>query len=534
VDTPQLFADAARWARERPDAPALLVGDRAGALRPVTFAQLYAGCARTAGALRAAGVRPRDRAVVMTRDPYRMVVTVYGLLAVGAVPVLIDPGLPRAALRRCLDEVAPRVFAGEPAAHLARRLLGWGRGHVTTPLVTGRGVPGLGGGLPGPVSDGPGGAVEPVTPGVRSGDLAAIAFTSGSTGTPKGVEFRYDTLAAQIRMAADAMDLAPDAVLLSAFPPFALFGPAGGRTTVVPAVRYPGPARTPGARLVRPLLASGASVVGGGPAVLRVLADHCARHGLALPAVRRVYSFGAPLPDRLADDLARLLPPGARVMSVYGATECLPVSAVDAAEARAAAAGEGAAGTCLGRPLPGVEVRVVPAGDGFGEIAVAGPHVTPGYHRRPEATAAARVPYEGGFLHRTGDLGRLDGAGRLWFLGRAAHRVTGDGFTLATEDVEARAGRAPGVARAALVGVGPPGRQEPVLCVELAGRPGRGGRRAALKAVRAVLDGHPAGPLVRRVLVHPGFPTDVRHNAKTDRARLTRWAARRVRRRGAA
>jgi hypothetical protein len=73
-----------------------------------------------------------------------------------------------------------------------------------------------------------------------------------------------------------------------------------------------------------------------------------------------------------------------------------------------------------------------------------------------------------------------------------------------------------------------------VLCVELAGRPGRGGRRAALKAVRAVLDGHPAGPLVRRVLVHPGFPTDVRHNAKTDRARLTRWAARRVRRRGAA
>ncbi|MGP3970353.1 AMP-binding protein [Streptomyces sp. 6N223] len=544
MDVPGFFDEVTRRVRERPDEPALLVGDRGGALRPVTFAQVYGGCARTAAALRGAGVRPRQRAVVMARHPYHMVVTVYGLLAVGAVPVLIDPGLPRAALRRCLDEVAPEVFAGEPAAHVARRLLGWARGHVTVPLVTGRAIPGLGGGLPpvpGPAPEGPGEGPALDAPPVRLDDLAVIAFTSGSTGTPKGVEYRFETLAAQIRLATAAMGLEPGAVLATGFPPFALFGPVNGVTTVVPAIRYPWPARTPGARIVRPLLASGASAIGGGPAVLRVVADHCARHGLTLPAVRRVYSFGAPLPERLAEDFARVLPPDARVISVYGATECLPVSQVDAAEAKAArdeaaAAGAvGAAGTCVGRPVPGVEVRIVPAGDGSGdgEIAVAGPNVAPGYHGRPEATAAARVPHEGGVLHRTGDLGRLDDAGRLWFLGRAADRVTGEGFTLTTEDIEAAAGRVPGVARAALVGVGPRGRQRAVLCVELSGRRGRAERRATLRAVRAALAALPTGRHVGEILTHRRFPTDVRHNAKIDRDRLARWAARHRRREGA-
>lgn len=539
---PELFSQATRWAREQPNAPALLVGDRKGAVRPVTYAQAYRGCARTVAGLRAAGVRPRQRAVVMTRDPYQMTVTIYALLALGAVPVLIDPAMSQAALRRCLDEVAPEVFAGEPVAHLGRRLLGWARPHVRTALVTGPAVPGLGDplrlGVPGSADTGSTGgeaddAPELTPPEVRPEDLAVIAFTSGSTGVPKGVEYRYATLDAQFRLVTEALGLIPGAVMLSCFLPFAVCGPYTGVTTVMPAIRHPWPARTPGVRIVRPLLASRASVVGGSPAVLRVVADYCAQHRLTLPSVDRVYSFGAPLPDRLADDLHRVLRPGARVFSAYGATECLPVSFVDAAEARSAHTERPAKGTCLGRPLPGVEVRIVPADDGdgggeeYGEIAVAGPNVSPGYYGRPEATAAARVPYEGGVMHRTGDLGWCDDAGRLWFLGRLAHRVTGDGFTLTTEDVEATVGRVPGVARAALVGVGPPGRQRAVLCVELRGRQGPGERRATLCAVGECLAELPAGRHVDDVLTHSGFPTDIRHNSKIDRTRLARWAARR-------
>src|SRR5690606_5139557 len=111
-------------------------------------------------------------------------------------------------------------------------------------------------------------------------------------------------------------------------------------------------------------------------------------------------------------------------------------------------------------------------------------------------------------------------------LGRRAHLVTGTGFTLATEDIEAAADTAPGVRRTALVGVGTALCQLPVLCVEpLPSTP----RAAVVTAVRAVLRDHPEGHRVGAVLIHGGFPTDPRHNSKIDRLRLAGWAARRLR-----
>ncbi|OSP41101.1 AMP-ligase, partial [Streptomyces sp. 13-12-16] len=187
----------------------------------------------------------------------------------------------------------------------------------------------------------------------------------------------------------------------------------------------------------------------------------------------------------------------------------------------------GHAGTCLGRPLPGVRARILDAdATGLGEIAVTGPTVSPAYHARPDADAAAKSATDQGVLHRTGDLGRLDDEGRLWFLGRKAHLVTGTGFTLTTEDVEAAADTAPGVRRTALVGVGTALCQLPVLCVEpLPSTP----PAAALAAVRAVLKDHPEGHRVGALLIRPGFPTDPRHNSKIDRMRLAGWAAKRLR-----
>jgi acyl-CoA synthetase (AMP-forming)/AMP-acid ligase II len=217
-----------------------------------------------------------------------------------------------------------------------------------------------------------------------------------------------------------------------------------------------------------------------------------------------------------------------------------------------------------------------------GEIAVAGRNVSPAYHARPQANAESKVTADCGLLHRTGDLGHLDEQGRLWFHGRKAHRVTGDGFTLNTEDIETLTDTAPGVRRTALVGIGAEGRQRAVLCAELDGTGGHFGeqvaehagtwggrrsgeqtgepahgpvrfgkgirplaagrrsrkassrrirkrhRRAAAAALRAILLRHPEGHRVERVLIHPGLPTDIRHNSKIDRERLAIWAAKRT------
>ncbi|MDT0318710.1 AMP-binding protein [Streptomyces millisiae] len=531
-----LFARVARLVEQRPEGAALLPGRRDGSTRSISVAQLAEGCRTTAEALSEAGVRRGHLAVTMTRDPYEMVAVVYGLLSVGAVPVLVDPGLPRDELRFCLRELAPQVFVGEPLAHLARRVLGWARGHAHTALVTGRrALPGLGrfGGLgrlgrPLPVLVPEGGGPAFDVPEPPAGELAMIAFTSGSTGTPKGVEYRYGTLAGQLDALGAVLAVPPGGVLLSGFLPFALFGPALGVPTVAPAVNHRAPARTPAHRLLRPLLEHRPAVVAASPAVLGLLADHCARRSLGWPSVRRVVSFGAPLRAGLVEALRAVLPPEAEVVSAYGATECLPISAVGARELAAAPPGGVGAGTCLGRAVPGVEIQVLEADEGgVGEIAVSGPNVSPAYHARPGATAAAKIVTERGLLHRTGDMGRLDAEGRLWFHGRRAHRVVGAGFVLTTEGVEAACDAVPGVRRTALVGVGPAGAQRPVLCVELArGRGDRAGRAMALRRLRGVLDALPEGRRIASVLVHPGrFPTDIRHNSKINRVLLAAWAA---------
>ncbi|MEV3951726.1 AMP-binding protein, partial [Streptomyces halstedii] len=306
----------------RPDATAL-IHCREGASRTVGRGHLVRSCQSTAQALHRAGVRPGHKAVVMTRDAYDLTVVAYALCSLGAVPVLIEP---RAEVRRCLRDVAPDVFIGEPPAQWGRLVLGWGRPHVQVSLVTGRPLlaPGRrlatrapGGGAPAPLPREPGGD-----------ELAVIAFTSGSTGRPKGAEYRYATLAGQLDALTALLDPRPDDVLLAGFLPVAMLGPLLGLTTLAPAVNHLAPARTPPKALVEPILEHRVTQILASPAVLTLIAGHCARHGIALPSVRRILSFGAPLRLHLAEALRQAVPDATEILSVYGATECLPVSAI--------------------------------------------------------------------------------------------------------------------------------------------------------------------------------------------------------------
>ncbi|OKJ23867.1 AMP-ligase [Streptomyces sp. CB00316] len=508
---------------DQPDAIAL-IRCRKGTSRTTDRGHLVQGCHGLMQALHQAGVRPGHRAVVMTRDAYDLTAVVYALCSLGAVPVLIEP---RAEVRPCLQDIAPDVFIGEPLAHLGRQVLGWGRPHVRIPLVTGRPLLAPGRRL---AARAPGGSVPTLRPREPDGDeLAIIAFTSGSTGRPKGAEYRYATLAGQLDALTTLLEPRPEDVLLAGFLPVAMLGPLLGLTTLVPAVNHLSPARTSPRELVEPILRHRVTKIIASPAVLTLIAGHCARHGIALPSVRQILSFGAPLRLHLAEALRKAVPDSTEILSVYGATECLPVSAIDDHDLRASRIQPpaGQAGTCLGRPLPGIQPHILDADPtGLGEIAVAGPTVSPAYHARPDADAATKDVISDGVLHRTGDLGRLDDRGRLWFLGRKAHLVTGTGFTMTTEDIETVADTAPGIRRTALVGVGTAVCQLPVLCVEpMPTTP----RAAALAAVRTALNGHPEGHRIDVLLLHPGFPTDPRHNSKIDRPRLAGWAAKRLR-----
>ena len=195
-------------------------------------------------------------------------------------------------------------------------------------------------------------------------------------------------------------------------------------------------------------------------------------------------------------------------------------------------------GACLGRPVAEMEVRViaiedqpipslaaataVPLGEP-GEIIVRGPVVTRAYDALPEATAAAKIPdpsAPGAVWHRMGDCGRLDEAGRLWFLGRKAERVVTAGGTLFTEPCEQVFRRHPRARRCALIGTA----EGPALVAETRTEGARDARTLAAE-LRVVALGHPHTASIRDLLFRPRLPVDVRHNAKIHRLALAKWAS---------
>jgi acyl-CoA synthetase (AMP-forming)/AMP-acid ligase II len=240
----------------------------------------------------------------------------------------------------------------------------------------------------------------------------------------------------------------------------------------------------------------------------------------------------------------RLLEPNVQVYTPYGATEALPMCLIGSQEILGETAARWAqgAGTCVGKPVPGMTVEIIrisdepisewsddlKVADGVaGEIVVRGPVVTQAYFNRPESDAVHKIrdPRDGVNWHRVGDLGYRDTEGRIWFVGRKSHRVVTPNGTLFTITCEAIFNQHPRVYRSALVGVGPKGQQRPVICVEM--EPGvipRMDFNVFKAQLRELATAHIHTRDIETFLIHPGFPVDIRHNAKIFREKLAVWA----------
>ena len=548
IEACNIAAALPRLARERPDQVAMRCPGRHGRYDlALTYAQLDARSDAIAAGLALRGIVRSTRTVVMLRPTPEFFLVMFALFKAGAVPVLVDPGIDKRALRQCLDEAQPEAFIGIPLAMVAKTLLGWAR---STRVRISTGTRAW-------FSDATladierAGTVMPAQAGVpqlahtQPDDVAAILFTSGSTGVPKGVVYRHRHFAAQIAMLRTAFGIEGGGIDLPTFPPFALFNPALGLTSIIPDMDPTRPARANPRKLHAAIARFGVDQLFGSPALLRVLAEH----GEPLPTIRRATSAGAPLPPDVVARMLQLLPPDAQLWTPYGATECLPVAVIEARELLTLRERtETGSGTCVGLPVAPNEVRIIRIDDGaipqwsdallvgagqVGEITVAGPSTTDAYFNRDAQTALAKIrePLAGGgerVVHRMGDLGWLDAEGRLWFCGRKSQRVVMDAATtLCTEQVEPVFNTHSDVARTALVGIGNNGAQRALLCVEL----NRGTDAAQWPRIERELrhlgDGLVHAAKVEAFLHYPkAFPVDIRHNAKIGREKLAAWAAR--------
>lgn len=531
-----------RLARERPAQVAMRCPGANGRYGvELTYAQLDARSDAIAAGLEKRGIARGTRTVVMVRPTPEFFLAMFALFKAGAVPVLVDPGIAKRALKQCLEEAQPQAFIGIPLAMLAKSLLGWAKSSRTNITTGSRAL--LADATLADVERDGANAISQLAD-TQPDDIAAILFTSGSTGVPKGVVYRHRHFVAQIEMLRNAFGIEAGGVDLPTFPPFALFDPALGLTSIIPDMDPTRPARANPRKLHAAIKTFGVDQLFGSPALMRVLAED----GEALPTLRRVTSAGASVPPEVVAKMLELLPGDARLWTPYGATECLPVAVIEGRELLSLRERtESGAGTCVGRPVPPNEVRIIEIGDDaiaewndallvgagqVGEITVAGPTATDAYWNRDAQTKLAKIREvlpDGTqrIVHRMGDLGWFDAEGRLWFCGRKSQRVVVDqAITLCTEQVESVFNTHPDVARTALVGVGSRGSQRPLLCVELKRDVDAKQWPRIVEELRHLADGFVHSAKVEGFLRYPrSFPVDIRHNAKIGREKLAAWAA---------
>lgn len=540
-----IAAALTEMAARQPDTPAIFFPhstDRRGrvAYTHYTYRQLDHESDVLACGLTHLGVGRGVRTALMVTPSLEFFALTFALFKAGAVPVLIDPGIGLKNLKTCLAEAEPAAFIGVPKAHVARLLFGWGR-RTLEHLIT-VGETRLWGGRLLREAEALGRAEVSrwsMAP-TQATETAAILFTSGSTGVPKGVVYQHRHFVAQVDLIRDTYGIRPGEIDLPTFPLFALFDPALGMTTVVPDMDFTRPASVDPRKLINAVHDFGVTNMFGSPALLDTVGRYGAPRGEKLPTLKRVISAGAPVPAAVMERFLTMLDPEAEVFTPYGATESLPVCSIGSREIlgdtrQRTEAGEG---VCVGRPVAPNEVSVIrisdepvehwspallaPPGE-VGEIVVRGPTVTESYHNRPGSTALAKIRDGDAIRHRMGDLGRFDADGRLWFCGRKAHRVPlDDGTTLFTVPCEGVFNTHPRVYRTALVGVRKEGRLRPVLCVEL--EKGATGDAALTDELLALGATRPHTAVIRDVLYHPGFPVDIRHNAKIGYEALAKWA----------
>jgi acyl-CoA synthetase (AMP-forming)/AMP-acid ligase II len=508
----------------------------------LNYQQLDAQSDAIARGLHAAGLTRGMRTVLMVKPSLEFFALVFALFKAGIVPVMIDPGLGIKQLKTCLAEVEPEAFIGIPAAHLARLLLGWGRRTIRHLVTVGSRWLWSGTTLAQVEAMGHGSA--PYLEDTRDDETAAILFTSGSTGIAKGVVYSHGNFVAQVAMIRDTYGIQPGEIDLPTFPLFALFDPALGMTTIVPEMDFSRPAKANPEKIKALIDDWGVTNVFGSPALLNTVGRHGVEHGVRWPSVKRILSAGAPVPAVTLERMHQMLAADAEIFTPYGATEVLPVANIGSREIlfRTRTLTDSGAGVCVGRVVPPNDVRIIeitdtviddwsrvrelPTGE-IGEITVAGPSTTTVYFGRAQATRLAKIDRHGTTVHRMGDVGYFDAAGRLWFCGRKSHRVELADRVLFSTPVEEIFNTHPAVFRTALVGAMVSGVRVPVVCIERDRQNRSPSPLTALQLIeslQALAANFPHTKDIAHFLIHPGFPVDIRHNAKIGREKLAVWA----------
>lgn len=419
-----------------------------------TYGQLREQVAGFRGGLVGLGLEPGDRVALLCANNWYFVVAYLAVLGSGLVAVPLNPSSPRRELERELASIGARALVVGPS----------GRGAVAS--VDRSSTPALEH-VVGAAGSGVGESVffddllgaDPVPVVERADDdLAVLMFTSGTAGSPKAAMLTHGNLRSNLEQvkASPGPAQEPDDVSFGVIPFFHIFG----LNVVLGGALHTGSAvllveRFDPSSALEAIESHSVTLVSGPPTMWAALADQPDADRTSTASVRLATSGAAKLPDDVARRVEERF--GLHLAEGYGLTETSPVVAT--------ANGTDAPIGSIGRPISGVEMRLVDAdGDDVligdsGEVWVRGPNVFGGYWNDPDATAAALTP--DGWL-RTGDLAVVSDDGFLFLVDRVKELVIVSGFNVYPAEVEAVLDNHPAIRAAAVVGVPHPHSGEAV------------------------------------------------------------------------
>jgi len=328
--------------------------------RQITYAELEARSNQIANGLIERGLTPGMRIGLMVPPGIDFVVWVFALFKAQAVVILIDPGMGRKNMIRCLADAKPEGIVGITLAHLMRTLFLRRVKECRFNVVLGA--------WPGcyraasfrhaPTSFSNKSNQDREQP-------AAIIFTTGSTGIPKGVLYRHRTFIEQARQIRDYFGIKPGTVDVSGFPLFALFNIGMGATTIFPRMDPTRPASVDPPEIIHAVETFQANQSFGSPALWHTVSKYCIEHDVRLPTLIRVLSAGAPVAPDLLARIKQLISTDGEAFTPYGATESLPVACISASEVlnETAQQSRDGAGTCVGKSFPEMNWKILRISD---------------------------------------------------------------------------------------------------------------------------------------------------------------------------
>ncbi len=506
--------------------------------KKLTFSELEQRSDDYAWYLTLKGVKQGDRVMLMVKPSADFICLTFALFKIGAPVILIDPGMGYKNLLRSISGVKPVVFIGIPKAHLFLKIFKKHFRSIKLKFCCGPsfGVFGKNVQRAKVYTDEKFHIYSP-----EAKDLAAIIFTTGSTGPPKGVRYEHSVFSAQLQLIKEYYQIGNKDIDQPAFPLFALFSTAIGACAVIPDMDATKPARVDPKKFVESIIENSVTYSFGSPALWNVVSKYCVQKVIILNSIKKILMAGAPVSGELLTRMKKILPPETQIHTPYGATESLPIVSIESTEIindtwKHTREGRG---TCVGRPLPGIEIEVIKISpreisqledsmvlerNEIGEIIVSGNVVTQAYDNNEYETRMAKIFSERKFWHRMGDAGYIDDFGRLWFCGRKAHMVKtqrGDMFTI---QCEAIVNNHSDVFRSALVGCNDKdGFQKPVMIIET-NKECKLSKEVLLSEVKDLTSKSDLTKDIDIFLFHHDFPVDIRHNAKIFREKLQIWA----------